>query len=100
MNTSVELGACFCVEKLRCVPQGKRLTCWWTSCRPDWPGTLEALVRPSAARLQSVVGADVSLEHFRQVSGIIDINEAIARLNVRLAARGALPLTERCACAL
>ena len=38
------------------------------------------------------MGADVSYEHFERVSGVADIRAAIALLNSRLVARGALLL--------
>ena len=95
MNASVELCICLQLEGLRkYAPYARWSTCWWI-CRPDWPGSLDVLAATSAARLQSVVGADVSYAHFETVSGAADIEAAIAQLNARLAARGAITVTVR-----
>ena len=62
----------------------------WPECRPNWAGNLDKLTRTKAAKLQVLVGANVSFEEFRKVSGVATIAAATAQLNARLAARGAL----------
>ena len=94
VNNSARICSCVWSHVLRDKSRhANQSTRSWTPCRPEWPGSLEALTRPSAATLQSVVGAAISFEHFVQVSGVADIEAAIAQLNARLAARGALPLS-------
>ena len=48
--------------------------------------------KTNRARVHELVGAQVSLEEYVRVSGVPVIEEALARLNARLAARGAPPL--------
>ena len=45
--------------------------------------------------MQALVGAAVSFEEFKVVSGVAAIDAAIAQLNRRLAARGATSLMHR-----
>ena len=60
-------------------------------CRPHWHGGLDELLNIRAAKVQGLVGAEVSFEEFKVVSGVPAIAAAIAQLNTRLAARGARP---------
>ena len=60
-------------------------------CRPLWSGNLYHLMHTSERNLQKVVDARVCFQEFRQVSGVAAIDAAIAKLNARLAAKGALP---------
>ena len=59
-------------------------------CRPEWAGNLGKLSRIKASKVQALVGANVSFEEFRKVSGVAAIAAATAQLNARLTARGAL----------
>ena len=59
-------------------------------CRPEWAGNLGKLSRIKASKVQALVGANVSFEEFRKVSGVAAIAAATAQLNSRLAARGVL----------
>ena len=64
-------------------------------CRPHWRGSLNDLYTTRAAKVQALVGAAVSFEEFKVVSGVAAIAAATAQLNRRLAARGATSLV-RC----
>ena len=63
----------------------------WPECRPGWAGSLLELIKPKASNVQGRVGAAISFEEFKKVSGVAAITAATAQLNARLAARGARP---------
>ena len=62
----------------------------WPECRPGWAGSLLELIKPKASNVQGLVGAAISFEEFKKVSGVAATAAATAQLNARLAARGAL----------
>ena len=66
---------------------------------PDWRHDLNKLGNTACERLHIAVGVDERFHRFREVSGVLAIEAAIAELNRRLAARG-VPLLQTSCCVL